>query len=117
MNDYKYDVGQRVSFTVPRSGCTVNFGTIVRRWWYACQGFAGFPMYDIDCGEPELAFGVDEDCIISILTPKQIPLGPQGRAQLKEELAEKEKDLKAARLTVRMLRKSIKSIKAILGQG
>ena len=31
-----------------------------------------------------------------------------------EELAEKEEELKAARLTVRMLRKSIKSIKAIL---
>ena len=73
-------------------------------------------MYDIDCGEPELAFGVDEDCITPILIPKQIPLGPQGRVQLREELAEKEEELKAARLTVRKLRKSIKSIKAILEQ-
>ena len=41
MLNYKFDVGQKVSFIVPRSGSAIKIGTIVDRWWYDCQGFQG----------------------------------------------------------------------------
>ena len=58
MSDYKFKIGQRVVFYDQENKITRS-GIIVDRGWYASQGFRGWPMYDIDYGEDEGAFGVD----------------------------------------------------------
>lgn len=116
MNSYKYSVGQRVSFTIPRSGQGARIGTIVDRWWYDCQGFQGFPMYDIYCGEPEVASGVDEECITPVATAAS-KLSTQGQIQLRKALADERAFLKATLSTARETRKKIKNIREALKTG
>lgn len=114
MNNYKFDVGQRVSFFGSKIKSRKT-GVIVRRWWYACQGFQGFPMYDIDCGEPEVAFGVDEECIIPVAVASS-KLSTQGQIQLRKALADNRAFLKDTLRTARETREEIKRIKEALKQ-
>lgn len=116
MDSYKYSVGQRVSFTKPRLGQGARIGTIVKRWWYDSQGFVGYPMYDIDYGDPEVALGVDEDCITPVVIASS-KLGTQGQIQLRKALADKRAFLKDTLRTARETRKEIKNIREALKAG
>lgn len=74
------------------------------------------PMYDIDCGEPEVAFGVDEDRITPVVTASS-KLSTQGQIQLRKALADKRAFLKDILRTARETRREIKSIREVLKAG
>lgn len=113
MDNYKFSVGQQVE--VWKAGKKAYSGTIVKCWWYACQGFTGSPMYEVDCGA--FVHSVDEcDIRVPTLLATKSVLCPEGRSALQNELAGQRQRLRNAKQAVIEARKEIKRIKSLLGE-
>lgn len=113
MNNYKFNLGQKVSFVYRGE---IKQGIIVRRWWYDCQGFVGFPMYDIDFGGPTLVTGMDEDKVTKLASNSKVKMSKKGVAALRKVLAEKKVAMMEARGRVKTLREEIRTLRGVLNE-